>query len=187
MNNTMDNELDRLLREATRRRADRVPDLPADFQERVMAKLRETRPVSLSMGGGIMRLRSWRWWAMAVNVAAAVFLGFFLFFEKDVKTAFEIPEPEIATLPTPVSEEAEVPVETKQLTQFPPTPSVRKGVAARPSLTRKEPVPSDIQEAQAAYEELISSIEKMERQALRETDEMMSQALLRQYMAVNPS
>lgn len=52
MKQTMDKQDDRLLREALQRRADRVPALSDDFEERVLAKLQahaaSPKPLSIS-------------------------------------------------------------------------------------------------------------------------------------------
>lgn len=121
-------DLDDLLREAMGRRAERVPALSADFQERVMARLRnshashtqtphpdmecpggkrrefarqiplfgglfhrnltskfptEDNPSTRRRPLGLLRLRSWRSWAWGGNIAAAVVVGWFVFFGHD--------------------------------------------------------------------------------------------------------
>ena len=112
MKQTMDKQDDRLLREALRRRADRVPALSDEFQDAVMAKLRSLasspkplsisplEPLSISPRGGEglsfkahwaiaqktegegLRHVGWRTWAWVASVAAAVVIGFFVFHGK---------------------------------------------------------------------------------------------------------
>ena len=112
MKQTMDKQDDRLLREALGRRADRVPALSDDFEERVLAKLQAhaaspkplsispQEPLSISPRGGEglsfmahgaipqktegegLRHGGWRTWAWVASVAAAVVIGFFVFHGK---------------------------------------------------------------------------------------------------------
>jgi hypothetical protein len=63
-----DNEQDKLLQDAMRRRAERVPSLSDDFAESVMAKMKVRRQSS--------RRTIFLW---AGSVAAALLVGFFLF------------------------------------------------------------------------------------------------------------
>ena len=66
-----DNEQDKLLQDAMRRRAERVPSLSDDFAESVMAKMKVRRQSS--------RRTIFLW---AGSVAAALLVGFFLFLNR---------------------------------------------------------------------------------------------------------
>lgn len=109
MKQTMDKQDDRLLREALQRRADKVPALSDDFEERVLAKLQAhaaspkplsispQEPLSISPHGGEglsfkahgaiaqktegegLRRGGWRTWAWVASVAAILVIGFFVF------------------------------------------------------------------------------------------------------------
>lgn len=109
MKQTMDKQDDRLLREALGRRADKVPALSDDFEERVLAKLQahaaSPKPLSISPqeplsispreGEGLsfkahgaiaqktegdgLRNARWRTWAWVASVAAILVIGFFVF------------------------------------------------------------------------------------------------------------
>lgn len=73
-------DLDDLLREALERRAERVPALSDDFQDRVMARI---RPLSNSPRGEEGRGQR-RWWMVspAIGVAAAVVVGLFFLWQE---------------------------------------------------------------------------------------------------------
>lgn len=105
----MDKQEDRILHEALQRRADRVPTLSDDFEERVLAKLQAhaaspkplsispQEPLSISPRGGEglsfkahgaiaqkaegegLRRGGWRTWAWVASVAAILVIGFFVF------------------------------------------------------------------------------------------------------------
>ena len=102
MKQTMDKQDDRLLREALGRRADKVPALSDDFEERVLAKLQahaaSHQPLSISpqeplsisplkgegqipskTEGEGLRRGGWRTWAWVASVAAILVIGFFVF------------------------------------------------------------------------------------------------------------
>ena len=94
MKQTMDKQDDRLLREALGRRADKVPALSDDFEERVLAKLQahaaSPKPLSISplkgegqippkTEGEGLRHGGWRTWAWVASIAAILVIGFFVF------------------------------------------------------------------------------------------------------------
>ena len=109
----MDKEQDGLLREAMRRRADKVPGLSAEFQDRVMGRMK-THPGPPCEGGGQpSRRRLRRIGAWMARIAAAVVVGWFVFFGNEGKDGAYVPEEgketSAAELPTtePVREEAQ--------------------------------------------------------------------------------
>ena len=88
-----DNEQDKLLQDAMRRRAERVPSLSDDFAESVMAKMRVRRQSS--------RRTIFLW---AGSVAAALLVGFFLFVNRPEEQPVVAQKAEVQT-------EQEVPAE----------------------------------------------------------------------------
>ena len=63
-------ELDGLIGETLRRRADKVPTLSDDFEERVMARIKPLSAMPARMEGQASRRRSWKLWAWVSGVAA---------------------------------------------------------------------------------------------------------------------
>jgi hypothetical protein len=88
-----DNEQDKLLQDAMRRRAERVPSLSDDFAESVMAKMKVRRQSS--------RRTIFLW---AGSVAAALLVGFFLFLNRPEEQPVVAQKAEVQT-------EQEVPAE----------------------------------------------------------------------------
>ena len=88
-----DNEQDKLLQDAMRRRAERVPSLSDDFTESVMAKMKVRRQSS--------RRTIFLW---AGSVAAALLVGFFLFLNRPEEQPVVAQKAEVQT-------EQEVPAE----------------------------------------------------------------------------
>ena len=88
-----DNEQDKLLQDAMRRRAERVPSLSDDFAESVMAKMKVRRQSS--------RRTIFLW---AGSVAAALLVGFFLFLNRPKEQPLMAQKAEVQT-------EQEVPAE----------------------------------------------------------------------------
>lgn len=88
-----DNEQDKLLQDAMRRRAERVPSLSDDFAESVMAKMKVRRQSS--------RRTIFLW---AGSVAAALLVGFFLFVNRPEEQPVVAQKAEVQT-------EQEVPAE----------------------------------------------------------------------------
>lgn len=88
-----DNEQDKLLQDAMRRRAERVPSLSDDFAESVMAKMKVRRQSS--------RRTIFLW---AGSVAAALLVGFFLFLNRPKEQPVMAQKAEVQT-------EQEVPAE----------------------------------------------------------------------------
>jgi hypothetical protein len=88
-----DNEQDKLLQDAMRRRAERVPSLSDDFAESVMAKMRVRRQSS--------RRTTFLW---AGSIAAALLVGFFLFLNRPEEQPVVAQKAEVQT-------EQEVPAE----------------------------------------------------------------------------
>lgn len=81
-----DNEQDKLLQDAMRRRAERVPSLSDDFAESVMAKMKVRRRSS--------RRTIFLW---AGSVAAALLVGFFLFVNRPEEQPVVAQEAEVQT------------------------------------------------------------------------------------------
>ena len=88
-----DNEQDKLLQDAMRRRAERVPSLSDDFAESVMAKMKVRRRSS--------RRTTFLW---AGSIAAALLVGFFLFVNRPKEQSVVAQKAEVQT-------EQEVPAE----------------------------------------------------------------------------
>ena len=63
-------ELDGLIGETLRRRADKVPTLSDDFEERVMARIKPLSAMPTRMEGQASRRSSWKVWAWFSGVAA---------------------------------------------------------------------------------------------------------------------
>ena len=128
-----DNEQDKLLQDAMRRRAERVPSLSDDFAESVMAKMRVRRQGS--------RRTIFLW---AGSVAAALLVGFFLFLNRPEEQPVVAQKAEVQT-------EQEVPAEKPikaepeniqwQVAQHPvPSPSIRRALSSNPTcLVRMRP------------------------------------------------
>ena len=63
-------ELDGLIGETLRRRADKVPTLSDDFEERVMARIKPLSAMPARMEGQASRRSSWKVWAWVSSIAA---------------------------------------------------------------------------------------------------------------------
>ena len=127
-----DNEQDKLLQDAMRRRAERVPSLSDDFAESVMAKMRVRRQSS--------RRTTFLW---AGSVAAALLVGFFLFLNRPEEQPVVAQKAEVQT-------EQEVPAEkpTKaepeniqcQVAQHPvPSPSTSSAKSVNSACLAEQP------------------------------------------------
>ena len=127
-----DNEQDKLLQDAMRRRAERVPSLSDDFAESVMAKMKVRRQSS--------RRTIFLW---AGSVAAALLVGFFLFLNRPEEQPVVAQKAEVQT-------EQEVPAEkpTKaepeniqcQVAQHPvPSPSTSSAKSVNSACLAEQP------------------------------------------------
>lgn len=63
-------ELDGLIGETLRRRADKVPTLSDDFEERVMARIKPLSAMPTRMEGQASRRSNWKVWAWVSGIAA---------------------------------------------------------------------------------------------------------------------
>ena len=63
-------ELDGLIGETLRRRADKVPTLSDDFEERVMARIKPLSAMPARMEGQASQRSSWKLWAWVSGIAA---------------------------------------------------------------------------------------------------------------------
>lgn len=195
MNKMMDTNEDRLLRIAIERRAERVPALSDEFQQKVLSRL------TASTGKQQVH-RRWIPLAWMGNIAAAVVVGWFIFFKTP-------PEP-ITTPPSSIPSRVENVYTAEVIKEAPavpsPLPPQGEGVytAASTSSPRKAkvatPLPREengwrapVRAAGASSEEqtivadLYATIDLMTDQALRDAERLAIETLSRNVAADTPS
>lgn len=203
MKETTNREQDRLLREAMERRAERVPALSVDFQERVMERLWSISVSPRREEGRGSRRRRWMPLAWVGNIAAAVVVGWFVFFRHDGLNGLNGPdegtandsalaqEAKVSQLPAPLrggvrggvgkgtaptSSSAEGMMLTQQVSVSSPSLQGRAGGG-----------PITEQALDADMSAFYASMEEIERSALREANTMTCEALGQACGATSPS
>lgn len=158
---------DNLMREALRRRAERIAPLPSDIAERVAERIGHRRRTML---------RPWTW-AASISAAAAIVVGvFILWHEPSVPTT--TPQPPVAenVPPSPIPPQGEgiyppAPI-SKAIRPKEDVPQVSKHSA--PSLTGRAGEQSD---PAPSLSELYTSIDEMTDAALQEADRLTVEAM----------
>lgn len=201
MNKTMNNEQDKLLREALRRRADRVPTLSDDFQDAVLHRIQRTHPVPPLKGGDGLRRGGLRIWAWVGSVAAILVIGFFVF---QRETPSPIPprgEGIVPKVPSMVAETSQSSPSLQgragggsssgQASESSPSssPSPRggqgKGPRVRGGSSRGQA--SGVSSTAPTLADLYAAIDQMTNEAIEEADRLMAEALVREYTDDEPS
>lgn len=210
-------ELDGLIGETLRRRADKVPTLSDDFEERVMARIKPLSAMPARMEGQASRRRSWKLWAWVSSVAAVCIAIYIMVGGRPPTTV----PPQCHDMPTGApsllaenpkapkgSKAPNAPNETKAL-NAPKVPNapLDKPVASTPSPrgghgvggASTSPTPRGVQgKGPRAVEgtsatpaptlaDLYAAIDLMTSEAIEEADRMMAEALAREYTEDVPS
>ena len=210
-------ELDGLIGETLRRRADKVPTLSDDFEERVMARIKPLSAMPTMAEDQASRRRSWKVWAWVSGVAA-VCIAIYIMVGGMAPTTIA---PQGHDMPTGApsllaenpkapkgSKAPNAPNETKALNApkvpnapldkpVASTPSPRGGhgvgVASSSSSPRgvqgKGPRAGSSPSATPAptLADLYAAIDLMTSEAIEEADRMMAEALAREYTEDVPS
>lgn len=193
MNKTMNNEQDKLLREALRRRADRVPTLSDDFQDAVLHRIQRTLPVPPLKGGDGLRRGSLKIWAWVGSVAAMLVIGLFLFFGRNGTNGMD------GTNETPANHVTVVP--EGQGDETPPSPALQPNAEplvaetsqSSPSLQGRagggssRGQASGVSSSAPTLADLYAAIDQMTDEAIEEADRLMAEALVREYTDDEPS
>lgn len=193
-------DLDDLLREAMGRRAERVPALSADFQERVMTRL---RPLSVSLRKEEdrgSRRRRWVTLAWVGNIAAAVVVGWFVFFGHDgLNRPDEGTANDSALVQEAIGTSSYTDVSLAQeamVTQLPAPPLKGAGSqlrssaaigASRSGSRLRSSADIGSQTLASDMSAFYASMEEIERLALREANTMTGEALGQACGATSPS
>ena len=210
-------ELDGLIGETLRRRADKVPTLSDDFEERVMARIKPLSAMPARMEGQASRRRSWKLWAWVSGVAA-VCIAIYIMVGGRAPTTIAPQDHDMPTgAPSLLAENPKdpkgskapnAPNETKALNapKVPKAP-LDKPVASTPSPRgghgvgvassspsprggqRKGPRAGSSPSATPAptLADLYAAIDLMTSEAIEEADRMMAEALAREYTEDVPS
>ena len=209
MNKTMNNEQDKLLREALRRRADRVPTLSDDFQDAVLHRMQRTHPVPPLKGGDGLRHGSLKIWAWVASIAAILVIGFFVF---QRETPSPIPPRGEGIVPKVPSMVAETSQSSPSLqgragggssrgqasgSSVSSSPSPRGGQGKGPrangaSSIAISPSPRGgqgvgVSSTAPTLADLYAAIDQMTNEAIEEADRLMAEALVREYTDDEPS
>lgn len=201
-------ELDGLIGETLRRRADKVPTLSDDFEERVMARIKPLSAMPARMEGQASRRSSWKVWAWFSSIAAVCIAIYIMIGGRapttiapqghDMPTGApsllaENPKaPKVSKAPKG-SKAPNAPNETKALNapKVPKAP-LHKPVASTPSprgVQGKGPRAGSSPSATPAptLADLYAAIDLMTSEAIEEADRMMAEALAREYTEDVPS
>lgn len=163
----------------------------------------DARLTSTTKGGEGLRHGGWRTWTWVASVAAMIVIGFFLFHGKapspnhhreegvyatDVAVAAEAPEPQ-AEAPSPEAAKAPIALKGPNALTALKSPKVSKSPkeCSKPEPREEQRSPAEVSGPVPTYADLQATLEQMEREALREANNMTMQALARVDAAQCPS
>ena len=201
-------ELDGLIGETLRRRADKVPTLSDDFEERVMARIKPLSAMPARMEGQASRRSSWKVWAWVSGIAA-VCIAIYIMVGGRAPTTIPPQGKGMPTgTPSLLAENPNAPNETKALNApkvpnaplhkpVASTPSPRGGHGVGGASSSSSPRGGQGKGSRAVegtsatpaptLADLYAAIDLMTSEAIEEADRMMAEALAREYTEDVPS
>ena len=199
----MERKFDSLMREALRRRAERVPMLPSDMAERVAERMKAPLQLPTRVEGHPSQHVNWLQWKWVGSIAAVLVLGLFVFLDADRteemngtkrKTGNEAStavQPSVAeggtsalTLPTPVEAMPDAGhVKQTCIAETMPKAGHEKRASREetmPKSGRVEQTNEETMGAEASYAVLQTMLDEMETEAISEamliTNEVVGEA-----------